>query len=615
MKGAIADTELARFARQVALDFRKSYSQLLSFWILLTIIFSVLLGPLISWIFQSLIASSGRSTLANEQILSFFLSPRGLIAVSFATVWFLVVLYSRQSAMILTASRAMGDGKTTATTGLSLLLRHLPGLVGIGFRELFLFVVVAVPFVLLIGLVYLGLLSEHDINFYLATKPPELWIAVALAIPLLLGLAISWTGIYVACAFTIPCLLFEGRRGFDALTTSYRLVKGRFRRIALMVLGWPVLASLVASAVAGLFFFGGTFVLTRMPEILLLAILLVGLFLTLMGIGSLVFSFLVESVEGTIISRLYIQDSEKELVPLVQESSSPSKPHWTRSRRLLWTAAVSSFVLATVASAALIDEDFFDDRTLVTAHRGSSRYAPENTLSAVRMAIEQGADYAEIDVQETADGVVVVLHDSDLMRMTGVPKKIWEIDYEELHSLDAGSWFSEEFRGERIPTLAEVIALAGDDIKLNIELKLNGHEENLVKRTLDVIRENDFEARCVITSLSYEGIREAKRRNPQLQVGYIVYQTLGDLARTDADFLSVSRGLATRNLIASAQAQGKEVHVWTINEPREMSLMIDRGVDNIITDLPGELVALLEERSQLSAVERFLLRVRAVLAS
>jgi glycerophosphoryl diester phosphodiesterase len=382
-----------------------------------------------------------------------------------------------------------------------------------------------------------------------------------------------------------------------------------------MVLGWPVLASLVASSAAGLFFFGGTFVLTRLPENLTLAVLVVGLFLTLMGIGSLVYSFLLESVEGAIISRLYIQDSEKEPVHLVDESSSPSRPHWTRSRRLLWTAAVASFVLATVASAALIDEDLFDDHTLVTAHRGSSRHAPENTLSAVRKAIEQGADYAEIDVQETADGVVVVLHDSDLMRMTGVPKKIWEIDYEELQSLDAGSWFSEEFRGERIPTLAEVIALAGNDIKLNIELKFNGHQESLVERTLDVIRENDFESRCVITSLSYDGIRETKRRSPQLEVGYIVYQTLGDIARTDADFLSVSTGLATRNLIASTQVQGKQVHVWTVNDAREMSLMIDRGVDNIITDLPGELVALLAERSQMSSVERFLLRVRAVLAT
>ena len=125
----------------------------------------------------------------------------------------------------------------------------------------------------------------------------------------------------------------------------------------------------------------------------------------------------------------------------------------------------------------------------------------------------------------------------------------------------------------------------------------------------------DFGSRSVVTSLSYEGIREAKRQNPALEVGYIVYQKLGDLARNDADFLSVSKGLATRDLIASAQAQGKEIHVWTVNDPREMSLMIDRGVDNIITDLPGELVALLEERSRLTVVERFLLRVRALLAS
>jgi glycerophosphoryl diester phosphodiesterase len=512
--------------------------------------------------------------------------------------------------MILTASRALGGKETSAAAGLSLLLRNLPGLVGIGLCQLSLAVLAAVPFVLLIGLVYFGFISEHDINFYLATKPPEFWMAVALAVPLVTGAALCWAVIYVACTFSVPLALFEGKRRFHALRSSYHRVKGRFRRTALIVLGWPAAASLVGAVLGGLAYGGAAFILARIPENLTLAVVLVGTFLAASVIGSLLFSFLVESIEGSIIARLYTGVSKSEPAQTAAATDS-----WTRSRRLPWAVAVLALIITTAASATLIDESIFKDHTLVTAHRGSSRAAPENTLSAVQKAIDDGADYAEIDVQETADGVVVVLHDTDLMRMTGVPKKIWEIRYEELRSLDAGSWFSEEFKGERIPTLEEVITLAGDDIKLNIELKFNGREENLVERTLDVIRENDFESRSIITSLSYVGIREAKRQNPALKVGHIVYQSLGNLARTEADFLSVSRQLATRNLIASAQSKGKQVHVWTINDPRQMSLMIDRGVDNIITDLPGELVALLEERSHLTVVERFLLRVRAFLAS
>ena len=99
------------------------------------------------------------------------------------------------------------------------------------------------------------------------------------------------------------------------------------------------------------------------------------------------------------------------------------------------------------------------DRVEVTAHRGSSSSAPENTLSAIRQAIADQADYAEIDVQETLDGVIVVLHDSDLMRVTGKKLNIWETTFAKARKLDAGSWFSPEFAGEKIPTLEEAIGL------------------------------------------------------------------------------------------------------------------------------------------------------------
>jgi len=93
-------------------------------------------------------------------------------------------------------------------------------------------------------------------------------------------------------------------------------------------------------------------------------------------------------------------------------------------RKLVWAAALTALVITAISSYFIIENIDFDHQADVTAHRGSSKHAPENTLSAVRRAIEDGADFAEIDVQETADGVVVLLHDTDLMRITGVDKKI-----------------------------------------------------------------------------------------------------------------------------------------------------------------------------------------------
>ena len=126
---------------------------------------------------------------------------------------------------------------------------------------------------------------------------------------------------------------------------------------------------------------------------------------------------------------------------------------------------------------------------------------PENTLSAFEAAIEVGADFAELDVQETSDGVVVVLHDRDLMRMAGDPRRISDITFAEARKLDLGRRFSPEFAGERIPTLAEVIALARGKIKLQIELKYYGKDRGLAAKVAELIRREDFEDQCEVTSL------------------------------------------------------------------------------------------------------------------
>jgi len=169
-----------------------------------------------------------------------------------------------------------------------------------------------------------------------------------------------------------------------------------------------------------------------------------------------------------------------------------------------------------ISSYFIIDDIDFDHRVAVTAHRGSSKLAPENTLSAVRRAIEDGADFAEIDVQETADGVVVLFHDTDLMRIAGLKKNIWQVTYPEIKSLDVGSWFSKDYIGERIPTLVETIELARDKIKLNIELKFNGHEKQLVTNVVKIIEDHQFKSRCVISSLNFAGLQQVKVKKKSL---------------------------------------------------------------------------------------------------
>ena len=132
----------------------------------------------------------------------------------------------------------------------------------------------------------------------------------------------------------------------------------------------------------------------------------------------------------------------------------------TVSMKSLLAALVAGTLVAGVTGFFLVDSVRMDDDVLVIAHRGASGRAPENTLAALAAAIEDGADLLEIDVQETIDGEVVVIHDSDFMKIAGDPRKVWDVTYEETRTIDIGSWFGPEFSAQRLPTLEEVLELA-----------------------------------------------------------------------------------------------------------------------------------------------------------
>lgn len=223
----------------------------------------------------------------------------------------------------------------------------------------------------------------------------------------------------------------------------------------------------------------------------------------------------------------------------------------------------------------------------ITAHRGASMEAPENTLSALELAIENLADYAEIDVQETKDGEVILLHDTSLKRTTGEKKDIWNAVYEEVYLLDCGSWFSPRYAGERIPTLAEALELCKGRIYLNIELKGTTNSRELEQKVVHLIEEYGFENQCVITSKNYDSLRKIKALNENLKTGYILSAVYGNFYEKEGiDLFSMKAAFVTREIVEKAHRFGKEVHVWTVNSRSEMERMKLLGVDNIITDNP-----------------------------
>ena len=172
---------------------------------------------------------------------------------------------------------------------------------------------------------------------------------------------------------------------------------------------------------------------------------------------------------------------------------------------------------------------------------GSSAAAPENTMAAVRQALVDRADWVEIDVQETADGHVVLFHDSDFMKLAGVDLKIWDATLADLKDIDVGSWFGPDFKDERVPTLDEVLKECKGKAGVNIELKYYGHDEQLEQRVAEIVEANGMQDHVVFMSLKQDAVKKMKSLRPQWKVGLLMSVSAGDLKNIHADFLAVNR--------------------------------------------------------------------------
>jgi glycerophosphoryl diester phosphodiesterase len=313
-------------------------------------------------------------------------------------------------------------------------------------------------------------------------------------------------------------------------------------------------------------------------------------------------------IVGKIVHVMLMADFYLETMDKEQKLSTSAPAHGilspTALKRIGWLIAGIVLIMGVVAGGAFL-QGFNINRTIeITGHRGSKVRAPENTLSALRQAIAEGADYAEIDVQTTADGVVVLLHDADLMRVASVNRRLRDMNYHELKDIDAGSWFAAEFSSERIPTLQEAIDVARGRIKLNIELKFTWPDPSLTQKVGNIIRQNGFSSDCVVSSLNFRALTEIKQTFPELSTGFIVFTVAGNLSRMEADFLSINAARAAPRLVRQLHRRGRAVHVWTVNDFNNVISMIEVGVDNIITDHPRDVRRFLEEWNALSDSEK-----------
>lgn len=240
-------------------------------------------------------------------------------------------------------------------------------------------------------------------------------------------------------------------------------------------------------------------------------------------------------------------------------------------------------------------------RTQITAHRGYSAVAPENTIYAFEEAVGIGADYIELDVQLTADGQLVVFHDNTIDRTTDGKGELSKYTYEELQEFSAGSWFSKDglFDDAKIVLFSDVLECVGNDILLNIEIKNHGDIVRTAEKTVEVIEEYGIERSCYVTSFSYKALKTVKKLNPKIKTGLIANiatsTSFSQLKYIDA--VSLNYIFINQSVVNMAHQNGKRVFVWTVDNRSDIQHMIAMGVDNIITNRPDRVSEIVTSKS------------------
>lgn len=545
-------------------------------------------APLLFGAFDLAMRIAGYSYLTLENVIPFVLKPVTLILL--AAILILAAIYAMVdiSAAVFTLDQSMQGNRVTFGQIVRFAVKN-------SVRVWRLKNVLLVPVVLLLlPFVNIGLAS----GFLTTVSIPEFILdyirANAILSALFASAAIGLTVVAVRWLYAFFYFTLEGCSFSEARKKSAALGKGKRIRdlvelvfmqigMALVYLFFLILMVTAASLLGKLF--SGIFLLkwlgsTAVWLAIVLALAVIAALSVPLGYGCV----------GILFYR-----RKEETGEAVIHTSSPELRKKGRGRVIRRALGITAaFVVAAVSltlgfllSTGRINPNIEYLRTVeITAHRGASAFYPENTMAAFEGAKELGADWIELDVQQSRDGKIFVAHDTNFRRTTGVSANSWELDYDEIASLDAGSFFSKEYAGEKMPLLSEVIAFAKENaMRLNIELKPTGHETDFEKCVVDEIRAANFANNCVITSQVYEVLENVKAYDPGITTVYVMSLAYGDLGRlTAADHFSVEAMNATKSLISQVHNAGKELYVWTVNTKESITRMAELGVDNIITD-------------------------------
>lgn len=387
--------------------------------------------------------------------------------------------------------------------------------------------------------------------------------------------------------YSIPIFVLEDISFIDACKKSYAMVKNKFFKILLNYIIFILAILMMFSLIFGVFlivniiqyryikFSPSSFLFSYSQfKQNLIFILNIVIF-----IGS--FAFIMNSYFNSIVANNTIISVNKRKV---------------QNKSMIIFISIVEIIFAYIAMGIYIDYQgnafekylVMSEQQDIVAHRAGSMFAPENTLTALDYAIEANAEYAEIDIQQSKDGELIVLHDTNFKRTTGVDKNVWDATYDEIKTYNAAKYYPKYYASKiKIPTLEEMIKRADGKIKLMIEIKKNGHEHNIEEETINLIKKYDFEDQCVIASMDLNILHKVKELDKNIKTVYITAIAYGDYnGMDDVDMFSIESTFVNRSVISEIHDENKKVFAWTVNEDASIRKLLSLHIDGIVTDNP-----------------------------
>ncbi|PDZ18245.1 glycerophosphoryl diester phosphodiesterase membrane domain-containing protein [Bacillus anthracis] len=562
---------------------RFAFWNVLTFQLAYKLLAAIVFIPLFGIIFNKLLYFGGYANATNDELLAFLKTPYGILAIVVLSILALFLIFTEFAVLIIISYFAHKRQKVRLRPILYKTVTYLPSLFTYCLPGFVLYAVVLLP---LLSMGYKSaLIPEIQIPNFITgelfkTTMGQVGYYTFFAVVAYLNL--RWI-------FVLPIIVLEEKPFRTAARKSANLVKESFFKVLFFLVGFFISVGIVFFLCVGIYLLclWGVYEFTN-PEgtFALLAESTISVFLT----STLyLFSFIMTPFYIMALTRLYLQKVPVEDVLLEEgldySKTKADKCFFQKHRWKFIGVYIVGIITAGMVVAFIVT---FITNTykepIIMAHRGYISKGVENTKEAVQGAIDAKADYAEIDVLQTKDGELAVIHDLKLKRLANANVHVSDLTMDELRQLTLSQ---DGFSGQ-ISTLDEIIKLAKGKIKLNIEVKLHGGEKDFVNKVLKAIKDNEFEKQCVIQTLHYPLIKEFKRANSDIKVGYILYASRANLKNVKADFYVAEEYMLNKKLVKEARKLNKPIYVWTVNDMESLKGYYKLNVDGIITDYPED---------------------------